>query len=140
MAEQQMDPKEAEEIMRIATEYCRSATKTEEEAQELLGKLAATVQGDGAKLVHLGNVLFLIMVRAKNTVEVHTMGEEKDARDMAKNFKNLATYLKSVGVQTAYTYAEDTKFKRLAKMVKLKVREYKANVQGTPMNVFVVEL
>ena len=140
MAEQQVDPKEAEEIGRIATEYCRSVTKTEEEAQELLGKLAAIVQGDGARLVHLGNVLFLVMVRAKNTVEVHTMGEEKDAREMAKTFGLLAKYLKAIGVQTAYTYAQDNKFKRLAKMVKLKVKEFKADVQGTPMNVFVVEL
>lgn len=140
MADHKIDEQEAAEIMRIATEYCRAATKTEDEAQNMLGKLASVVQGEGAKLVHLGNVLFLILVRAKNTVEVHTMGEEKDARDMAKNFKHLATYLKSVGVSTAYTYAEDTKFKRLAKMVKLKVREYKATVQGTPMNVFVVEL
>lgn len=140
MTQEQMDPKEAEEIMRIATDYCRSVTKTEEEAQDMLAKLAAAVQGQGAKLVHLGNVLFLVLVRAKKTVEVHTMGEEKNPRDMAKNFERLAAYLKAIGVQTAYTYAEDTKFRRLAKMVNLKVREFKSKVEGVPMNVFVVEL
>ena len=139
MAEE-MDPKEAQEIMRIATEYARSISKSEEEAQKLLGALAAIVQEDGAKLVHLGNVLFLVLVRGKELVEVHTMGDEKKPRDLAQNFLNLANYLKGIGVKVAYTYTPDTKFSKLAKMVDLKVQQYKSNVQGQMMNVFVVEL
>jgi hypothetical protein len=138
--ENQIDDQEAQEIMRIATDYCRSATKTEEEAQKLLSALAATVQEEGAKLIHLGNVLFLVLVRAKETVEVHTMGEEKSPRDMAQRFQELARYLKNIGVKVAYTYAQDSKFKKLARMVDLKVQEYKSDVQGQKMNVFVVEL
>jgi hypothetical protein len=139
MAEE-MDPKEAQEIMRIATEYARSASKSEEEAQKLLEALAAIVQEEGAKLVHLGNVLFLVLVRGKELVEVHTMGDEKKPRDLAQNFLNLAKYLKGIGVKVAYTYTPDTKFSKLAKMVDLKVQQYKSNVQGQMMNVFVVEL
>lgn len=138
--ENQIDDQEAQEIMRIATDYCRSATKTEEEAQKLLSALAATVQEEGAKLVHLGNVLFLVLVRAKETVEVHTMGEEKSPRDMAQRFQELARYLKGIGVKVAYTYAQDSKFKKLARMVGMDVQEYKSKVQGQEMNVFVVEL
>jgi hypothetical protein len=138
--EQGMDPKEAEEIMRIATEYARSVSSSEEEAQKLLGALAAIVQGEGAKLVHLGNVLFLVLVRGKELVEVHTMGDEKKPRDLANNFLNLAKYLKQIGVKVAYTYTPDTKFAKLAKMVDLKVQQYKSNIQGQMMNVFVVEL
>lgn len=138
--ENQIDDQEAQEIMRIATDYCRSATKTEEEAQKLLSALAATVQEEGAKLIHLGNVLFLVLVRAKETVEVHTMGEEKSPREMAQRFQELARYLKNIGVKVAYTYAQDSKFKKLARMVDLKVQEYKSDVQGQKMNVFVVEL
>jgi hypothetical protein len=137
---EEMDPKEAQEIMRIATDYARGASKTEEEAQKLLGALAAIVQKDSAKLVHLGNVLFLILVRGKELVEVHTMGDEKKPRDLAQNFLNLAKYLKGIGVKVAYTYTPDTKFSKLAKMVDLKVQQYKSNVQGQMMNVFVVEL
>jgi hypothetical protein len=137
---EEMDPKEAQEIMRIATDYARGASKTEEEAQKLLGALAAIVQEDSAKLVHLGNVLFLILVRGKELVEVHTMGDEKKPRDLAQNFLNLAKYLKGIGVKVAYTYTPDTKFSKLAKMVDLKVQQYKSNVQGQMMNVFVVEL
>jgi hypothetical protein len=136
---EEMDPKEAQEIMRIATEYARGASKTEEEAQKLLGALAAIVQEDSAKLVHLGNVLFLVLVRGKELVEVHTIGDEKKPRDLAQNFLNLAKYLKGIGVKVAYTYTPDTKFSKLAKMVDLEVQQYKSNVQGQMMNVFVVE-
>lgn len=136
----EMDQSEADEILRIATEYCRSITKTEEEAQKMLASLAGIVQEQGAKLVHLGNVLFLVLVRGKELVEVHTMGEEKQPRQMAKNFIDLANYLKGVGVKVAYTYSPDKKFEKLAKMVDLKVQKYQSNVQGTMMNVYAVEL
>lgn len=136
----EMDPKEAQDIMRIATEYARGVSKSEEEAQKLLGALAAIVQEEGAKLVHLGNVLFLVLVRGKAVVEVHTLGEEKKPREMAQNFLDLATYLKGLGVEVAYTYTPDTKFSKLAKMIDLKVQQYKSEVQGQMMNVFVVEL
>jgi hypothetical protein len=138
--EQGMDPKEAEEIMRIATEYARGVSSSEEEAQKLLGALAAIVQGEGAKLVHLGNVLFLVLVRGKELVEVHTLGEEDKPRKLAKDFLDLSKYLKNLGVKVAYTYTPDTKFSKLAKMVDLKVQQYKSNIQGQMMNVFVVEL
>jgi hypothetical protein len=137
---QEIDKKEADEILRIATEYCRSVTKTEEEAQQMLGALAGLVQEESAKLVHLGNVLFLVLVRGKELVEVHTMGDEKRPRDMAKNFVDLTNYLKGIGVKVAYTYTPDKKFSKLAKMVDLEIQEYQSEVQGQMMNVYVVEL
>lgn len=127
-------------VIKIATAYCRKVTKTEEEAQAMLAVLSRILQDEGAKLVHLGNVLFLIMVRGKEIVEVHTIGEEKKPREMAKNFLDLAKYLKNIGVKMAYTYAEDEKFKKLAKMVDLQVNQYKAEHEGKTLNVFVVEL
>jgi hypothetical protein len=136
----EMDPKEAQEIMRIATEYAQQSTNSEEEAQKMLQTLAGVLQEQGAKLVHLGNVLFLVLVRGKELVEVHTMGDEKRPRDLAKNFVDLANYLKNIGVKVAYTYTPDAKFSKLAKMVDLKIQTYKTNIQGKPMNVFVVEL
>lgn len=138
--EAEMDKAEADEIMRIATEYFRSVTKTEDEAQQMLATLANVVQEQGAKLVHLGNVLFLVLVRGKELVEVHTIGTEDKPRNMAKNFVNLANYLKGIGVKVAYTYTPDTKFEKLAKMVNLDIQKYKSEVQGTMMNVYVVEL
>ena len=129
-----------EAVVKIATDYFRKATKSEEEAQALLGGLARIVQDQGAKLVHLGKVLFLVMVRGEGVVEVHTIGEESRPRELAKNFMDLYKYLKNIGVKTAYTYAEDEKFKKLAKMVNLPVKQYKADVEGKKMNVFVVQM
>jgi hypothetical protein len=73
-------------------------------------------------------------------VEVHTIGEESKPRDLAKDFLDLSKYLRNIGVKTAYTYSEDEKFKKLAKMVDLPVKQYKADVEGKKLNVFVVEL
>ena len=127
-------------VMKIATDYFRKASKSEEQTQQMLGGLARIIQDEGAKLVHLGNVLFLVMVRGEGTVEVHTIGEEKKPRDLAKNFLDLYKYLKNIGVKMAYTYAEDEKFKKLAKMVNLPIKEYKVDYQGKKLNVFAVEL
>jgi hypothetical protein len=138
-----MDDKYAvdqEAVVKIATDYFRKAAKSEEEAQKMLGGLARILEDDGAKLVHLGNVLFLVMVRGEGVVEVHTIGEESKPRDLAKDFLDLSKYLKNIGVKTAYTYSEDEKFKKLAKMVDLPVKQYKADVEGKKLNVFVVEL
>jgi hypothetical protein len=129
-----------EAVVKIATNYFRKAAKSEEEAQKMLGGLARILEDDGAKLVHLGNVLFLVMVRGEGVVEVHTIGEESKPRDLAKDFLDLSKYLKNIGVKTAYTYSEDEKFKKLAKMVDLPVKQYKADVEGKKLNVFVVEL
>lgn len=106
----------------------------------MMGRLARVLQDDGAKLVHLGNVLFLILVRSEGVVEVHTIGEEKRPRDMANDFLELSKYLKNIGVKTAYTYAEDERFKKLAKMIDLPIKQYKADYEGMKLNVFVVEL
>lgn len=129
-----------EAVVKIARDYFRKTTGSDEQAEALLGGLARILQDQGAKLVHLGNVLFLIMVRGQGVVEVHTIGEERRPRDLAEDFMNLYKYLKNIGVTTAYTYAEDEKFKKLAKMVSLPVKQYKADVEGKKMNVFVVEM
>lgn len=129
-----------EAVVKIARDYFRKATGSDEQAEALLGGLARILQDQGAKLVHLGNVLFLVMVRGQGVVEVHTIGEESRPRDLAKNFMDLYKYLKNLGVKTAYTYAEDEKFKKLAKMVNIPVNQYKADVEGKKMNVFVVEM
>lgn len=135
-----VSPEESAEIQRIAVEYCRAETKSEAEASKLMQKLLHTVNAPGAKLVHIGNVLFLIMVRAEHVVEVHTMGTEAAPRDLANNFVQLVQYLKNIGVKTAYTYTEDNKFWRLAQMTKLPVKSFKTDVNGKLMNVYVVEL
>jgi hypothetical protein len=138
--EYQTEDQEVQEANRIALDYFRKVAKTEQEAQGMMVALARVLQDEGSKVIHLGNVLFLILVRSKGVVEVHTIGEEKRPRDMANNFLELSKYLKNIGVTTAYTYAEDEKFKKLAKMVDLPINQYKADYEGRKLNVFVVEL
>ncbi len=111
---------EGKEIMRIATEYFRQQTDgNEEETNRMLNGLAALVQKDGIRLVHLGNTLFLVMVKGKRMVEVHTMAVDESVSSLAKNFVMLVQYLKGIGVRVAYTYADDNRYEMVAKRSRL---------------------
>jgi hypothetical protein len=111
---------EGKEIMRIATEYFRQQTGGDEaETNRLLNGLANLVKQDGIRLVHLGNTLFLVLVKGKRMVEVHTMAVDESASSMAKNFVMLANYLKGIGVRVAYTYADDDRYEMVAKRSRL---------------------
>ena len=141
MAEQEkpMDAQEQQQIVQIALDYFKKETGSDEKAQERLGQLAAIVKDEGAKLVHLGNVLFLIMVRGKGIVEIHTIGIEAQPRMLADDFKKLADYLKKIDVKTAYTYTPDNRYGRLAQMTGLPVKTFKIEVKGKPMTAYVME-
>lgn len=134
-----MDEQEQQEVIRIAREYFLQETGSEQAAEEALAKLASLVQDDGSKLVHIGDVLFLILVRGERIVEVHTIGTEVNPRNLAQNFVQLAKYLQNIGVKIAYTYSEDNRFARLAKMTGLPVKQQKAVVEGRPVNVYIME-
>lgn len=138
------DQKHNETVLRIATEHYRRTTNSEKEVQENLNKLARVLKDDGAKLVHLGNVLFLLLVRAKSVVEIHILGKESTAEAMVKNIKQLFKFLKNINVEVAYAYTPAIKndpFKRLVKTIKgFDIKEYQAEHEGKKFNVFVVEL
>lgn len=134
-----MEDQEKQEVMRIAQDYFMQELGDKAKAEDALGKLATMVKSDGAKLVHLGNTLFLTVVRGKGLVEVHTMGKESP-RKMVKNFNDLGKYLKRIGVKTAYSYSDSGS--PLAKLAKraLPVKEKKANIAGKEVDVLVMEL
>jgi hypothetical protein len=134
-----IDQAEQQEVARIANQYFLQELGSQEAADEAMGKLATMVQEDGAKLVHLGNVLFLVLVRGEGVVEVHTIGTEPSPRNMAKNFVDLVNYLKNIKVKVAYTYSEDNKFDRLAKMTGLPVKKKTTEVDGKSVNVYIME-
>ena len=56
-----IDQQEQEEIGRIAIDYFQKTLGSEKLVQKALSSLAHAVKDEGAKLVHLGNVLFLIL-------------------------------------------------------------------------------
>jgi hypothetical protein len=134
--EQQVD---GEKIAQIALNYFKQETGSDAKAKQMLGKLATIVKDEGAKLVHLGNVLFLVMVRGKGAVEIHTIGNEAQPRMLADDFKKLADYLKNIGVKTAYTYTPDNRYGRLAQMTGLPVKTFQIKVKGKPMTAYVME-
>jgi hypothetical protein len=134
-----IDETEQQEVMRIASDYFLQELGSQEAADDAMAKLATLVQDKGAKLVHIGNVLFLVIVRGKNVVEVHTIGNEPNPRDLAKDFVDLANYLKNIKVKVAYTYSEDNKFDRLAKMTGLPVKKKQTQVDGKAVNVYIME-
>jgi hypothetical protein len=134
-----IDETEQQEVMRIASDYFLQELGSQEAADDAMAKLASLVQEESAKLVHIGNVLFLILVRGKNVVEVHTIGSESSPRELAKDFVDLVSYLKNIKVKVAYTYSEDNKFDRLAKMTGLPVKKKQTQVDGESVNVYIME-
>lgn len=135
----QMSPQEAQEIERIARDYFTQEAGSPEAGEEMLGKLATIVQEDGAKLVHLGNVLFLVLVRGEGVIEFHTIGSEQTSEQYAKDLVDLAKYLENIGVKLAYTYTENRAFERVARMTKLPIIKTETDIDGKHVYVYAVE-
>jgi hypothetical protein len=131
---------ENEQIMEIATSYfLKESGGDQEAANEMLAKLATTVQEPGVKLVHLNKILFLVIVRGQGVVEVHTMAADIVPADMVDGFQKLAKYLENIGVKIAYTYTDDRRFARIARQTKLPIREVKENIDGKETYIYIVE-
>ena len=131
---------ENEQIMEIATSYfLKESGGDQEAANEMLAKLATTVQEPGVKLVHLNKILFLVIVRGQSVVEVHTMAADIVPADMVDGFQKLAKYLENIGVKIAYTYTDDRRFARIARQTKLPIREVKENIDGKETYIYIVE-
>lgn len=135
-----MEDNDAQQIQKIVMGYARQATKTEEEANQFILGLAEAVKEDGAKLVHFGNTVFLLLVRGQGVVEIHTMALNEDSVTLAKHFNMLANYLKNIGATVAYTYADDPKFVLVAKRTKLPFKTQEVTMpDGQKTTAFYVE-
>lgn len=131
---------EQKKILDIANKYfLRETNGDQEQADELMAKLATTVQEPGAKIIPIDDILFLIMVRGKGAVEVHTMAADLMPSNMVEGFKKLADYLKDIGVKLAYTYTEDRRFARIARQTKLPIKELTQEIDGKTMYIYIVE-
>jgi hypothetical protein len=119
--------------------FLRETGGNQREADEMMGKLATVLQEPGAKLVDINNIVFLILVRGKGAVEVHTMAADLIPANMVAGFKKLAEYLKSIGVTLAYTYTEDRRFARIARQTRLPIKELKEEMDGKTIYIYVVE-
>ena len=125
------DKTELQEVDKICRDYFASEAQTPEQAEQMMSALAKLTKEKGAKLVHLGNTVFLVIVKGKGLVEVHTMTTQEDSVSLARNFVQLANYLKNIGVKTAYTYADDPKFALIAKRTRLPFQTKEVQYPGT---------
>jgi hypothetical protein len=114
--------KEAEEIDNIVYQHFFKETGSDLETKKIMAGLLQMLQDPGVKLIHLGNTVFLMILVAPQTAEIHTMSADEDSVSLAKNFVNLAKFLKNVGVQRAYTYSNDPKFRLVARRTKLPIK------------------
>lgn len=124
-------PDETEEVNRICREYFEQEAASPQQAEQMMSGLAKITKEEGVKLVHLGNTVFLVIVKGKGLVEVHTMTTEEDSVSLARNFVQLAEYLKNIGVKTAYTYSDDPKFALIAKRTRLPFETKEVQYPGT---------
>jgi len=111
---------ETQQIIDIMSRYFLKATGDQEQANGLINGIAKLIsENPAAKLVHLGNTVFLIMVNRPGVVEVHTMAADEQSGTLAKNFVQLTDYLRNIGVKQAYTYTDDPRFAAVAKRTRL---------------------
>lgn len=111
---------EEQEIVRIAaTVFNRDVGGDEQSTQAFLEGLTKLAQQKGVQLVHLGNSLFLAVVKGKGLVEFHTMSASTAPKDVAKDIVALVKYLKNIGVSVAYTYSANPEYKAKIKATKL---------------------
>lgn len=138
-----MSPEENPKVadaLKIMHEYFASEGLSEEEIQASIANIGQMVQDPGAKLVQFGTVIFLVLVRGEGVIEFHTMGTELNPRNLVKRYVELVDYLKSIGTKTAYAYASDPQFKRIAKMTGLPWKTFDIDVDGQPMTAYVLEM
>jgi hypothetical protein len=126
-APQQGDP------VGIVERSMRRAIGDEQLVQKSLAALVEMLKKPTNKFVHLGNTMFLVMVKNPGEVEVHTFSEE-NPMGLAKNFVDLAKYLQNIGVKKATTYSEDVRFRKIAEMTELPVQiEQSTGMVGAEM-------
>lgn len=134
-----MSPQEAQEIQDIAHEYFLKQSGSEQGAQKLMQGLASLLQEQGAKLVHINNLLFLVLVRGKGVVEFHTIGEEQSSKEYADDIVKLTKYVKNIGAKLLYTYAPSRAFDRVARQTGLPIVKTQTEINGNPVFVYAVE-
>lgn len=107
--------------MQILESALRRTLPDEEQIGLAQGALVEMLKLPSNKLVHLGNTLFLVMVKQPRQVEIHTFSEETP-QALAKNIVDLSKYLKNIGVKQMESYSEDPRFHKIVEMTKLPIQ------------------
>lgn len=106
MPSDQAPKREQKEALEIMAQYFKNNTKNKEEATiAMRGALVLLEQG--AKLVHIGNILFLVFIKGKGLVEFQPIYKKTTAPQLAAAMKKFAQYMKAIDTQTIYTTNAD---------------------------------
>lgn len=117
--------KEAENnpVLKLLIEYFDEVYKGDQ--QKVSGALTVIgqqVQQEGCKLIHFGNVVFLVHVTGSHMVEFHAMvggklSEKEKVAEIDKELDKLLPMLKRLGVLIAYTTMPKDKVKTFARVL-----------------------
>jgi hypothetical protein len=107
--ETQLTPASLSQILQILQDHANQATKSPEEAAQMIQSIAEMVKNPSNKLVHFDNVLFMVSVFKKNMIEFHAMvGGDLDMegkiKELDKELPKFLKFLKKIEVKVAYTY------------------------------------
>jgi hypothetical protein len=140
--EEQRSPEEMQKIAKIATDFARSRTQTEEEMHHLLGSIFEMVKQDNIKLIHIEEVLFTVIVRGTGVIEFHNVNVPVPVEDMAKYIKKLVEKLKSLDVKVAFTYSPEEYYVKAITATKLKWKSKKVRVKevNKPIKVYILNI
>ena len=140
--EEQRSPEEVQKIAKIATDFARSRTQTEEEMHQMLGGLFEMVKQDNVKLIHIEEVLFTIIVRGAGVIEFHNVNVPVPVEDMTKYIKKLVEKLKLFDVKVAFTYSPEEYYMKAVVATKLNWKSKKVRVKevNKPIKVYILEL
>lgn len=128
--EEQRSPEEMQKIAKIATDFARSRTQSEEEMHKMLGGIFEQAKQENVKLIHIDEVLFMVMVRGTGIVEFHNINTPVPVEDMARYIKKLIDKLKSLDVKVAFTYSPEEYYMKAITVTKLDWKSKKVRIKG----------
>jgi hypothetical protein len=140
--EEQRSPEEMQKIAKIATDFARSRTQSEEEMHQMLGGIFEMAKQDNVKLIHIEEVLFTIIVRGTGVIEFHNVSVPVSVEDMAKYIKKLIEKLKLFDVKVAFTYSPEEYYMKAVVATKLNWKSKKVRIKDVnkPIKIYILKL
>ena len=99
----EISQQEQQEVLDIVTGFYKQRVDSEEEVNKLLQNLGAMVQQQGAKLVHINQTVFMVLVQGEGVVDFYAMYKKFNKQEQIKNLKQFVAYAKNIGIKTLIT-------------------------------------
>jgi hypothetical protein len=99
----EISQQEQQEVLDIVTGFYKQRVDSEEEVNKLLQNLGAMVQQQGAKLVHINQTVFMVLVQGEGVVDFYAMYDKFNKQEQIKNLKQFVAYAKNIGIKTLIT-------------------------------------